>query len=246
MRFLLRSAPAPPYSFATWSICAFLLVVYVVAAVHLGPLYATGLSSSTDVLLAFYERYGVVPRMAAYQGWAGPRSLITGLVVHTGPFHLFVNAVLLRLLGASLEARDGPLPLLVLFVVSGVLGAAAHCWVYPTSNFALVGASGSVAGLVGAHLAAPGAVVRVALGPAGTPLRVSAPLWGILSCWAALQLLSLAVQLLGDGSDGVAFAPHLGGLVVGLAWGRCWLFLFGAAAPDGPLGVGAGKKIDPS
>ena len=222
--------PRSPRPWTAWLLLAVIVGVYLAAAVKLGPYYAFGLTSDRDSILTFYERFGVVPRMAPYDGIWGLLSFLTGLFVHTGPIHLVVNGAFIRLLSPGLESRMDTLSVLTLFVVSGVLGAAAHCWLHPGSTLALVGASGSVAGLVGAQLQLSRLSDRLVVGLPWRPLRLETRLWAVLLAWIGLQALGVVVQIVSE-SHAVALAPHFAGIAVGVVWGRLWRWLDAEARP---------------
>ena len=149
------------------------------------------------------ERHGLVPRewLAAVRGGAPatPARLLSPLsavFLHTGPLHLAVNLAILWLVGPPVERAAGSPGLAGLLLGSGLLAAGVEIAAAPTGFAPVVGASGAVAGLVGAALA-----LRC-LGPAG---RVAAGLVVVL------ELAALAA-----GGAGLSGAPgHAGGLLAG-------------------------------
>ena len=125
----------------------------------------------------------------------------TSLFLHGGLFHLLFNLLFLKLFGGNVESSLGPVRFVLFFLTAGLCAAIAHIVVDPDSRIPMVGASGAIAGVLGAHLR---------LYPqAGTVF--------FIAVWFLLQLLnglgSLGVE---QQSGGVAFFAHIGGFVAGL------------------------------
>ncbi len=134
--------------------------------------------------------------------------------MHAGWFHLTANLLFLLAFAPRVEADLGRVGLLALFVGSGVLAGAAHVALVPLLVAPTIGASGAVAGVLGAHLVlAPRARLRVLVGP--VPVRL--PTWFVLTVWAALQVGYTAVVLrLAEYPVGVAYESHVVGFAVGV------------------------------
>lgn len=142
---------------------------------------------------------------------------ITSMFAHGGWFHLISNLILLLLVGGIIECFWRPAAYVALYVLSGIGGVIGHHLVDPGSAVPLVGASGAIAGLLGALLFGF-ARTRFTMGwllwfvvfvRAGT-FRM--PAWFLVPLWAGLQIF----DLLRGTADGVAYGAHVGGLVVGL------------------------------
>lgn len=172
---------------------------------------------------AFIERAGMVP--AELLGtWTPPAALaeplpwlapVTSLFVHVGWLHLLANLAYLWLFGRSLEVALGAARFLALFLVSGSAAAIAQTLAAPSSHLPLVGASGGVAGILGAYLVLfPLANFRIltVVGTRGAVVHIPA-LLGLVS-WLLIELPGLgrpAPALGGDASFG-----HLGGFAAGM------------------------------
>ena len=88
--------------------------------------------------------------------------LYTSLVIHGGFFHLFSNMLYLWIFGDNIEAELGSIKFLIFYLVCGVIASLAQGIVDPDSLIPLIGASGAVAGILGAYLILyPSANVRV-------------------------------------------------------------------------------------
>ena len=210
--------------------CALCLGVFAYLVHLFGSQYLFGGRAPVDRLLDTYDTLGVTPALLPYTP-ARYYSWLTGLFVHTGPLHLVANLVFLLPFGVLVERRAGTYWYWTLFVSVGVLGVVAHCWAYPTTHFALVGASGSVSGLVGfAWVAVP---LRAPVWSSGSPGRpVAFRAYVLVIAWCAFFALSVIVDVLGRGDAPVAFLPHVVGLALGLCSGVACRLLDSRSVPS--------------
>jgi membrane associated rhomboid family serine protease len=172
---------------------------------HLDRLLSALRSTAVDTV---YRKYGYVP--------ADPRllALITCMFMHGGWFHLIGNLLFLWLAGASLEDRWGRVFFSLLYLLSGIVASTTHAAMQPQSLIPLVGASGAIAGLMGAFLVrlAPTRIrffywMYVFRGTFYMPAYVALPLW-------LLQQFAMARA---GAAGGVAVWAHIGGFVLGTA-----------------------------
>jgi len=139
-------------------------------------------------------------------------TLITYQFFHAGVNHLLSNMVFLFIFGGPVEDRFRHAGFLGLFLATGATAGLAHGMAYSDDFSPLVGASGAVAGVLGAYIVLyPRAKVTL-LGPLFIPFRLRA--WIAIGIWFGLQLLMTEV-----GQTGVAWWAHIGGFVAGLAVG---------------------------
>ncbi|MBI4839922.1 MAG: rhomboid family intramembrane serine protease [candidate division NC10 bacterium] len=153
-----------------------------------------------------YRTYGYIP--------AEPRllAMFTSMFMHGGWLHLIGNMLFLWLAGGSLEDRWGRVFFPVLYVVSGVAGTLTHAAMHAQSTMPLVGASGAIAGLMGAFLVRQ-ATTRIRFfywiyffrGTFHAPAYVALPLW-------LLQQFAMARS---GQAGGVAVWAHIGGFGFG-------------------------------
>ena len=174
----------------------------------------------------FIGGYGMVPREVVSgvdrPPW-GPDpvalTVLTSMFLHGGFLHIVGNMLFLLAFGDNVEDRLGALPFLLFYLAAGVAAAAAHIAVDPRSAVPTVGASGAVAGVLGAYLVLhpTGSVhTLVLLGPFVTVTRVWAVLF--IGVWVVFQLLS-GLASLGvptAQTDGVAYWAHIGGFAAGV------------------------------
>lgn len=147
--------------------------------------------------------------------------LFRSMFFHGGWAHLLGNMLYLYLFGDNVEDRFGRILYLVLYFGSGIAAAMAQVLVDPNSTVPLVGASGAIAGVLGAYLVLfPGVKVR-GLVPVGRVQTMSElPAWIVLIMWFGLQLLN-GIAALGPQTQqtgGVAFFAHIGGFIAGAAF----------------------------
>ncbi len=142
-----------------------------------------------------------------------PLTLLTYQFVHGGLWHLAGNMLYLWIFGNNVEDRLGPLPFLAFYLGSGVAAGALHLGLDPASEVPMVGASGSISGVLAAYLLwFPRARVLVVI-----PLAFLFTLWlpasVLIGVWLAVQVLG---ALTAGGESGVAWWAHLGGFAAGL------------------------------
>jgi membrane associated rhomboid family serine protease len=152
----------------------------------------------------------------------GYLTLVTSMFLHGGLLHLAGNMLFLGIFGDNVECRIGRVRYLILYLCSGLLGAAVHIasifvspYGYQTMVTPLVGASGAISGILGAYLVLfPGNRVTVLLFNF-FPTALSA--WMVIGFWFVMQI---AGGLVGWSSSGVAYLVHIGGFVTGWLWSR--------------------------
>lgn len=174
----------------------------------------------------FFSVFGVVP--ARYQllsralSVVGPFifvPLVTAAFIHAGWLHLIGNMLYLWVFGDNVEDRMGHLGYALFYISTAVLSNIAHIVTNPASSVPTVGASGAVAGVLGAYfLMFPGARV-LALVPIGFVFVTEVPAVIFLFLWFILQLLNgiAALGVPASVQGQVAYWAHIGGFVSGMA-----------------------------
>ncbi len=148
--------------------------------------------------------------------WRLPLRLVTALFLHGGWLHLVGNLAFLWVFGDDVEGKLGPRRFLALYLAAGLVASAAQIAATPRSTLPLIGASGAIAGVLGAFLVLfPKARLSgvLPLGCLLVPMRSRAFLF--IPFWFLLQLVGALAAAPGSGTGGVAWYAHLAGFAAG-------------------------------
>lgn len=150
------------------------------------------------------------------------QAALTSMVLHAGWFHIIGNLLYLRAFGDNVEDRFGHPLYLGFYVLAGLMGTLGQYLADPTSPTPLIGASGAIAGVLGAYIILFPAARVVTLFPIFIFLTfIEVPAFVFLGIWALQQLLN-GYLTVADGlqsEGGVAWFAHLGGFAFGLVVG---------------------------
>ena len=189
--------------------------------------WSVGLQSQRE-LSALIFQLGVVPRhVTAALGGSTQVSLaaaflpiLTSMFLHGSWLHIIGNMWVLWIFGDNIEDYLGHFPYLIFYLVCGIVASVAHILLNLNSRVPSVGASGAIAGIMGAYFVLyPKARVLTIV-----PLIIFftfwwLPAWIVLGYWFLLQLLSGAatsIAVTGQSGPGIAFWAHVGGFVAGI------------------------------
>ena len=141
-------------------------------------------------------------------------TLVTSMFLHGGWMHIIGNMLYLWVFGDNVEDAMGHWRFIAFYLICGIAAALAQLALDPSSEVPMIGASGAIAGLLGAYLILhPKAHVLVLI-PLGIFTQlVRIPAMIVLGLWFALQLFNQATS---GGGAGVAFMAHIGGFVAGM------------------------------
>lgn len=161
-----------------------------------------------DMVWRAIDTFGFVP--ARYgggmsDGFAAIYTPITYQFLHGDWVHLAVNMVSLAAFGTGIERRIGGPSMMSVYLLCGLLAAAAHFAIYPASVDPVIGASGAISGLMGGVLR----LMRQGR-------RAGGGLVGFAFVWAVSIALLGITGLPGDGGAQIAWIAHLGGFAAGL------------------------------
>jgi len=148
-------------------------------------------------------------------------TLLTCIFLHGGWMHVIGNLWFLHIFGDNVEDRFGHLGYLIFYLLCGVSASAAHLATDPGSTIPTIGASGAIAGVMGAYLILYPKAVVFSLVPIVFIVQmmvIPAPIF--LGIWFLLQFLQGTAILGGAAQGGVAWWAHIGGFLVGvtIAW----------------------------
>ncbi len=153
-------------------------------------------------------------------GVAGIVTIFTSMFMHAGWLHLIGNMWVLYSFGDNIEDYLGHFPYLLFYLVSGVAGTLLHTLLNPTSAVPNVGASGAIAGVMGAFFILFPSARVLTLVPFLFVFFIWLPAWVVLGYWIVTQFLSGAATSIAYSNQtggGIAFWAHVGGFVAGIA-----------------------------
>lgn len=184
-------------------------------------------------LLELTYIYGVVPArytnaaFAAAVGFpeGGYEAFVTYMFLHGGWLHFLLNMWVLWIFADNVEEALGSFRFAVFYTLCGVLAVGVHILFNWRSTVPVIGASGAIAGVMGAYFRLfPRARVVTLIPILIFPWIVELPAIVFLGIWFAVQLLSgLSGAVSAGQPEGVAFWAHIGGFAVGLLLIRWFL-----------------------
>ena len=144
-------------------------------------------------------------------------TVITSMFIHGGFLHLAGNMMFLWVFGSNIEARLGHVKYLLFYLTTGVIATLSHWLVESSSSVPLVGASGAIAGVMGAYLMLypRNRINSLIIFYLVTVIRLSATL--LLGFWFLWQLVQALLSIGVSSQVSVAFWAHVGGFVAGIA-----------------------------
>jgi hypothetical protein len=144
-------------------------------------------------------------------------SLLTCMFLHASWLHLLTNMWFLSLFGDSVENRLGPLPFLFLYLFGGVIASLTHWAVAPGSVTPVIGASGAIAGILGAYVVTwPMARVSTFVFLVAFFAVVDVPAMIVLGVWFVAQVIAGQDSLYHVAATHVAWWSHIGGFLTGM------------------------------
>jgi membrane associated rhomboid family serine protease len=164
----------------------------------------------------FIKQWAFIPARFSAAPASAAVTILTSMFMHGGWMHLFGNMLFLWIFGDNVEDRFGHLRFLFFYLLVGLAATLAQFALAPHSTLPNVGASGAIAGVLGAYiLMFPQSRVNVLLGRQ----IVAMPAIIVLGMWIALQLFSgmgsIAHTNETADSGGVAYMAHIGGFFAG-------------------------------
>jgi len=148
-------------------------------------------------------------------------TILTAMFMHGGWMHIIGNMIFLWAFGPEIEDAMGPLPYLAFYLLSGLAASLAQIAIMPHSTVPNLGASGAIAGVMGAFLVTyPRDDIRALL-LFGWWTRITfVPAALLIGFWFFMQLFDQVGAVATVQSGGVAYAAHVGGFIFGAATGR--------------------------
>jgi membrane associated rhomboid family serine protease len=206
----------------TWGLIALNIVVFCYER-SLGGAFLPG----------FLEGYGLVPARFTDPWWATSASvpstaaisILMSMFLHLNWAHLVANVWTLWIFGDNVEDRMGHARFLVFYFLAGLLAGVVHCLVHPHSTIPAIGASGAIAGVLGAYLVLfPQSRIVVAIPVLLFFFFARLPAIFYLLIWVGTQVASGMMASLGpEHIEGIAWWAHTGAFLSGVAICRSFL-----------------------
>jgi membrane associated rhomboid family serine protease len=178
-------------------------------------------------LESFIYYFGMVPAAMSASGAsalpasAGLVSFVSSMFIHGGLLHLVANMWTLWIFGDNVEDRMGRGRFLAFYLSCGLAAGIAHWLSNPSSTTPTVGASGAIAGVLGAYFVLfPRSRVLTLVPILFYPLFIELPAFLYLGFWFLTQLVSGGMAA---GSGGIAWWAHIGGFIAGIVLFRPFL-----------------------
>jgi membrane associated rhomboid family serine protease len=188
-----------------------------------------------DTVEQLFYLFGLVPARYAHPQWAAAVGfpldnywpLLTHQFLHAGWLHLIFNMWTLWIFGDNVEDRMGSLRFVVFYLLCGTAAGLTHLLVNPQSIVPSVGASGAIAGVLGAYLLFfPTSRLVVLLPILFFPFFLEVPAVIFLVIWFLTQLFSGTASVAAAANQaavgGIAWWAHVGGFIAGMI--LCWFF----------------------
>jgi rhomboid family protein len=195
--------------------------------------FELGLSNESLERVAYL--FGLVSARFTHPGWAESVGfpagdywpILTHQFLHGGWLHIFGNMWTLWIFGDNVEDRMGPVRFTIFYLVCGSIAGLTQVLTNPDSTLPSLGASGAIAGVLGAYfLFYPTARLIVMFPIFFFPFFFEVPAVFYLAIWFFVQLFSGTLALAGPQQvGGIAWWAHIGGFVSGML--LCWLFVRG-------------------
>jgi membrane associated rhomboid family serine protease len=190
-------------------------VIVFIAQLLMGPLTERVIQTFGFMPARFLD-----PGTFHYQPWEVAITLVTSLFLHGGFVHLIGNLIYLWVFGDGVEDALGHARYFLFFVACGAMGSLTHTMLFPTSTVPSIGASGSIAGILGAFLVLRPHARIVTLFPlvvywamAEIPALLFLPVWFLMQFFNGV--LSLQAARATQEVAGIAWWAHVGGFAFG-------------------------------
>jgi rhomboid family protein len=149
-------------------------------------------------------------------------TLITAMFMHSGFLHIAGNMLYLWIFGGEIEANFGHLRFLAFYLVCGIAAAVAQIWMDPDSLIPSLGASGAIAGVLGAYiLMFPLNQIRALLPVVFVLVPVRLPALAVIGFWIVFQFFDEFFEIIDHNAQtrngGIAYMAHIGGFLMGMA-----------------------------
>ncbi len=180
-----------------------------------------------DEIEKFFRAFGLIPTKFIYSFLNYPTNpfvylpLFTSMFLHGGFLHLIGNMLSLWIFGDNVEDKMGHFFYIIFYFISGLMASFAHIIFNSSSNIPTIGASGAIAGVMGAYFYFfPRARVLTLIPIFFFFQLVELPAFIFLGLWFAIQIFSGALSIGSPSAGGVAWWAHIGGFIFGYIFAK--------------------------
>ena len=199
---LFDDNPTKTRPIISWAIIALCVLIYM---------WQTGLHPVQEQ--RFIINYGVVPLRLFSE--FDIMSIFSSMFLHGGFMHLASNMLFLWIFGDNIEEALGKGRFICFYALCGLAAALTQALIDPQSSIPLIGASGGIAGILGAYIMLyPKATIRVFMWIIIFVRLINVPAWIVLGFWIGGQFIAVPEALNSQG--GVAYFAHIGGFLSGM------------------------------
>jgi membrane associated rhomboid family serine protease len=170
-----------------------------------------------STLKGFIFKWGLIPG----HFWSDPSSewmtIFTAMFLHGGWLHILSNMWFLYIFGDNVEERMGSIRYLIFYLLSGAAAGLLQAYILPNSTEPMIGASGAIAGVLGAYLILyPRSRIASLVPIIFIFTIIEIPAFLFLLFWFGMQIYSSLFAIPGAGGSGVAWWAHIGGFIFGV------------------------------
>ena len=163
---------------------------------------------------SFIQQWSLVPRRFLANPAGDFPTIFTSMFMHAGWIHLLGNMLYLWIFGDNVEDSFGHAKFMIFYLLCGIAATLAQLVFTATSSVPNLGASGAIAGVLGAYIVMfPRGQVRVMMGRGIIPM----PALVVIGFWIVLQFVS-GIGSISQSAEtgGVAYMAHIGGFIAGI------------------------------
>lgn len=173
-------------------------------------------------------KYGAIPSglisLEKTQPLHPALTIFSSMFLHGGLLHVGGNMLYLWIFGDNIEDRLGHFRFLLFYLICGIVAAYSHAITAPSSTVPMIGASGAVAGVLGAYiLLFPHARVHTLIFLGFFVDVVKIPALIVIGFWAIIQVVNGILSRGLIAQEGIAWFAHIGGFLAGLLTIKLWL-----------------------
>ena len=215
--------PVGIFPWLTWGLAAVLVGVFALTYQNLANVI---------------QDYGMIPATAWQVGLV---TSFSAFLLHAGLLHLIGNVYFLVVFGDNVEDRLGPFRYLTFYLLCGFASGLSHLLLNQSSNVPTIGASGAIAGVMGAYfILYPNSKILTLIPIFFIPYFIEISAFFFLAFWFFLQFISAAGSSAESG--GIAWWAHIGGFIFGIAFLKIFLAIPASGTPSRLRRATAKKK----